>query len=47
MASLGVVPGQELQLICSLYGENCMVKIGDGTLSLDELASQNIIVTTE
>ncbi len=45
MAHLGLVPGRELQLICSGSGENCLVKLGDGVLTLDEQTSENIIVT--
>lgn len=45
MANLGVLPGCELELLCPLRGENCLVKINGGTISLDEPTAQNILVT--
>jgi len=44
MASLGVLPGQEAELICPQRGAQCLLKIHGGTLSLDQLTSNNIIV---
>jgi Fe2+ transport system protein FeoA len=47
MASLGVLPGSELELLCPSRGRGrrqCMVKVNGGTLSLDELTAENIFV---
>ncbi|MDH3348413.1 MAG: ferrous iron transport protein A [Desulfobulbaceae bacterium] len=45
MANLGLLPGCELELLCPLRGENCLVKLNGGTISLDEPSAQNILVT--
>ena len=44
MASLGVLPGQEAELICPQGNSQCLLKIHGGTLSLDKTTSNNIIV---
>lgn len=44
MAHLGVLPGSELELICRGAGEQCMVKVNGGTVSLDALTAANILV---
>ena len=44
MASLGVLPGEEAELICPQSGSQCILKIHGGTLSLDQITSNNIIV---
>ena len=46
MASLGVLPGSEMELICPVRGRGrcCMVKINGGTLSIDQLTADNIFV---
>ncbi len=44
MASLGVIPGKEAELICPKSGSRCILKIHGGTLSLDQTTSSNIIV---
>ena len=44
MASLGVRPGEEAELICPRKGSQCILKIHGGTLSLDQSISRNIIV---
>ncbi|MCI5161129.1 MAG: ferrous iron transport protein A [Candidatus Electrothrix sp. AX5] len=47
MASLGVLPGTVLELLCPVRGRGrrqCMVKINGGTLSLDALTAGNIFV---
>ena len=44
MASLGVLPGEEAELICPQTGSQCLLKIHGGTLSLDQITSNNIIV---
>lgn len=45
MASLGLYPGVEADIVCSRHGSQCVVKINGGTLSLDENISENIYVT--
>ncbi|NOQ45972.1 MAG: hypothetical protein GQ559_04765 [Desulfobulbaceae bacterium] len=45
MASLGVLPGSELELLCPAHGRQCMVKVNGGTISLDEPVAENIFVT--
>lgn len=47
MASLGVLPGAVLELLCPACGcrrQQCMVKINGGTLSLDGPAAASIFV---
>ncbi|MCI5219639.1 MAG: ferrous iron transport protein A [Candidatus Electrothrix sp. LOE2] len=47
MAALGVLPGTVLELLCPAHGrgrKHCMVRINGGTLSLDALTAQNILV---
>jgi len=44
MASLGVIPGKEAELLCPRNGSQCLLKIHGGTLSLDQYTSNNIIV---
>lgn len=44
MAALGVLPGEDAELICPQSGSQCLLKINGGTLSLDQLSSNNIIV---
>jgi ferrous iron transport protein A len=47
MASLGVLPGTILELLCPSRGHgrrHCMVKVNGSTLSLDELTADNIFV---
>ena len=45
MASLGLYPGVEADVICGQNGNQCMVKINGGTISLDTNISDNIYVT--
>ncbi len=44
MASLGVVLGAEVELLCASGGAQCLLKINGATLSLDQFTSSNIIV---
>jgi Fe2+ transport system protein FeoA len=47
MASLGVLPGSVIELLCPGQGRRrrqCMVKVNGGTLSLDELTAASIFV---
>ena len=46
MASMGVYPGVEADIICSESGSNCILKVNGGTISLDTDVSENIFVTT-
>ncbi len=44
MATLGVYPGKEIELICPENGSQCLLKIHGGTISLDSNTSKNILV---
>ncbi|MBV5318243.1 MAG: ferrous iron transport protein A [Desulfobulbaceae bacterium] len=44
MANLGVRPGSELELLCKGGGQQCMIKINGGTLSLDAPTAAHILV---
>ena len=46
MASMGLLPGAEMELLCPGWGRRrqCMVKVNGGTLSLDELTAASIFV---
>lgn len=44
MAHLGLMPGCELELLCKGSGEQCMVKLNGGTISLDAPTAANILV---
>ncbi len=45
MASMGVYPGAEADIICAENGHQCLLKINGGTVSLDSDVSNNILVT--
>lgn len=45
MASMGVYPGIEAEVICPENGSQCILKIEGGTISLDHSVSDNILVT--
>ncbi len=45
MAHLGLLPGSELELICSGRGNRCMVRVNGGTISLDQPMADGILVT--
>ena len=45
MASMGVYPGVEADIICAEQGNRCLLKVHGGTISLDPDMSQNIFVT--
>ena len=45
MASLGFLPGQEIELICKPGADQCMVKINGSTISLDAESAAAIDVT--
>jgi ferrous iron transport protein A len=44
MASLGFYPGEEVELLCREKDSRCILKIQGGTVSLDTMASNNILV---
>jgi Fe2+ transport system protein FeoA len=44
MANLGLLPGTEVELLCSGGGRQCMIKVNGGTISLDALTAANILV---
>jgi ferrous iron transport protein A len=44
MASLGFHPGEEVELLCRENDSQCILKIQGGTISLDNTASNNILV---
>ena len=44
MATLGVLPGSELELLCKGGGQQCMIKVNGGTISLDAFAASAILV---
>lgn len=47
MASMGIYPGVEMELLCSSYGSPCLVRVHGGTLSLGVGLSRNILVVPE
>jgi len=46
MASMGVYPGVEADIICAEHGHRCLLKVHGGTISLDPDMSENILVST-
>jgi ferrous iron transport protein A len=46
MASMGLYPGVEADVICSETGSQCLIKVNGGTISLDSDVSDNIFVTS-
>jgi ferrous iron transport protein A len=44
MANLGVLPGSELELLCKGGGQQCMIKVNGGTISLDAPTAATILV---
>lgn len=44
MASMGIYPGVEADIICPENGGQCLLKVQGGTVSLDSEVSQNILV---
>ncbi|MGB3223793.1 MAG: FeoA family protein [Desulforhopalus sp.] len=45
MASMGLYPGVEADVICSETGSQCLLKVNGGTISLDSDVSDNIYVS--
>lgn len=46
MASMGVYPGVEADIVCAESGNRCILKVHGGTISLDADISANIFVTS-
>lgn len=46
MASMGLYPGVEADIICPENGSQCILKVNGGTISLDSAVSANVFVTT-
>jgi ferrous iron transport protein A len=46
MASMGLYPGVEADVICSENGSQCVLKVNGGTISLDSDISENIFVSS-
>ena len=45
MASMGLYPGVEADIICANGSTQCVLKVNGGTISLDSVASDNVYVT--
>jgi len=45
MASMGLYPGVIADVICAENGNQCILKVHGGTISLDTSTSENILVT--
>lgn len=45
MASMGVYPGVEADVVCSGGGNRCILKVDGGTISLDADITANIFVS--
>lgn len=45
MASMGLYPGVEADIICSEKDRICVLRVNGGTISLDADISDNIFVT--
>lgn len=44
MATLGVLPGSELELLCKGGSQQCVIKVNGGTISLDAPTASAILV---
>ena len=45
MASLGLYPGNEIELVCPSQGDGCVIKVHGGTVSIDRETMENILVS--
>ncbi len=45
MASMGIFPGQEVELVCAADQNRCLVRLNGSTVSLGDGAAENIVVT--
>ncbi len=44
LASLGLYPGNEIELICPSQGDGCVIKVHGGTVSIDKETMENILI---
>lgn len=44
MAAMGMYPGEEVNVICANEGSQCILRTSGGTISLDRMTSENILV---
>ena len=44
MASMGIYPGVEMEILCTGCGSPCVIRVHGGTLSLGSGVSENIMV---
>ncbi len=47
LASLGLYPGNEIELVCPSQGDGCIIKVHGGTVSIDKKTMENILVTEQ
>ena len=45
LASLGLYPGNEIELVSPSNGDRCIVKVHGGTISIDRDTTENILIT--
>ena len=45
MASLGLYPGNEIELLSPSRGESCLIKVHGGTVSIDRETMENILIS--
>ncbi|MCP3889415.1 MAG: ferrous iron transport protein A [Desulfobulbaceae bacterium] len=45
MASMGLYPGAEADIICATGGNQCLLKLNGGTISVDSDVTDNVYVT--
>jgi len=45
MASLGLYPGNEIELLSPSQGDSCLIKVHGGTVSIDKETMENILVS--
>ena len=45
MASLGLYPGNEIELLSVSHGDSCLIKVHGGTVSIDHKTMENILVS--
>ncbi len=45
LAALGLYPGNEIELLSPPDGDQCLVKVHGGTISIDRETLDNIVVT--
>jgi ferrous iron transport protein A len=45
MASLGLYPGNEIELVCPSQGDGCVIKVHGGTISIDKETMENILIS--